>query len=165
MTQVSHHQTSLGSTIVRIEDNLVIVVIHGIILEIHIGCHLDELRIGLAQVTHKEVVACSCTTLVEIHDGLFLVHADIVETFWLGRILIEQHIVRLGRANLVIVYLLHLVDIRELLALLRGIVGTVVEAVAQPAGSRELRPFDMVAGQLSRLHVDDIELLPVAARA
>ena len=64
-----------------------------------------------------------------------------------------------------IVYLHGLVDVRELLALHGGIVGGIEEPVALPGCSGELGPLNVVAGQLARLQVDDVELLPVAARA
>ena len=135
MLQVGHHQTGLGCPVVGVDDYLVGVIVDGIVLIVHIGRHLDELRVGLAQVAHKEIVAGSRSALVKIHDGLLLVDADVVETLRLGGILVEQHILALGRAHLVVVYFLHLVDVRELLALFGGIVGTIVETVAQPRGT------------------------------
>ena len=64
-----------------------------------------------------------------------------------------------------VIHLVAGIDVGELLALHWCIVGRIVETVAVPGCTRELGPLDMVIGQLSRLQVDDVELLPVAAGA
>ena len=57
------------------------------------------------------------------------------------------------------------IHVRELLALHWCVIGTVVEPVALPGSTRELRPFNMVLCQLSCLQVNHEDLLPVAATA
>ncbi len=80
-------------------------------------------------------------------------------------VLIEQLVIRLGGANLVIVDLLNLILGRGLLTLLGGVIGAIIEAVTLPRGSGELGPHDMVVSQFARREVNDINLLPVAAGA
>ena len=163
LLDVSRHDASLGGTVVGVDVDFVAFVIDGRILVVHVVRQLYELRVLLAQVAYKQVVAGTSASLVHIHQRFFLVDADLIETLGLCRILVEQHVLRLRGAHLVIVNLHALVDVRELLTLRGTVVRAVVESVAQPCCSRELGPFNMVAGQLSCLQVDDVELLPVAA--
>ena len=64
-----------------------------------------------------------------------------------------------------IIHLLHLVLGRSLLALLRSVISAIVEAVAQPVGTRKLCPYYMVGEQLARFDVHHVNLLPVASAA
>ena len=115
----------------------------------------------LAQVANKQVVASTGSSLVHKHQGFLFVDTQFVETLGLCGILVEQYILRLGSTHLVIVNLHALVDMRELLAFFRTIVGRIVETVTLPCCTRELCPLNMVTGELTGLQVDDIEFLPV----
>ena len=97
LADVCRHDASLGGTVVGIEVNLVAFVIDGRILVVHVVGKLYELGILLAQVAHKQVVACTGTSLIQIHHGLFLVDFHLVETLGLCRVLVEQHVLRLRR--------------------------------------------------------------------
>ena len=129
---VGCHDTALGRTEVSIEIQTVALGIERLILEVHVVGHLDKHGILLPQVSHIEIVARTGTRLDEIHQRLVVVHIYAVETHWFGRVLIEQHILALRRTDLVIVDLHTSIHIRELLALRRSVIGTIVEAIAQP---------------------------------
>ena len=105
------------------------------ILVIHIRGHLDELGVRNAEIANIQVITCSCPTLIEEHHGLFAVDAHAVELFRKDGILVEQHILALWGAHLVIVDLLRLVDVGELLSLGRSIIGTIVESVTLPGST------------------------------
>ena len=137
----------------------------GAVLQIHVGSHLYELCIGHTKVAHVQVHSRACTAFVEEHHGLFLVQRYRIEAQGVGRVLVEQHVLPLWRAYFVVVNLVYLILRAILLALLGGIVGTVVEAVATPLRTSELRPFYVVGQQFARRHVLNVYFLPVAAAA
>ena len=164
VAQVGHHHLALVGTVVGLQYHLVADVVDELVLVVHVGSHLQELRVGLPQVSHKQVVACSGTTLVEHHDGLLLVHSHAIEALGVGGVHIEQLVIALGRADAVVVNLVAFVHRRELLAL-HGVVGAVVESVALPCRAAEFRPHDMVVEGLARGGVEHIELQPVGPAA
>ena len=84
MTDVGHHDASLGSLAVGVQENLVALGGDGTVVILHIVRHLDKLAILLAQVAHVQVVARFGTVFVEEHHGLLLVDADAVEALGVG---------------------------------------------------------------------------------
>ena len=61
LADVCRHNASLRCTIVGIEVYLVAFVVDGVVLVVHIVGELDELRVLLAQVAHKQVVTSTGT--------------------------------------------------------------------------------------------------------
>ena len=127
---VGRHDTTLRGTIIGIEIQAVAFIKEGGILIIHILGHLDKQGILLTQVSHVEIVAGTCTCLNEIHQGLLFVHLYVIEAHGLCGVLKEQLIVALRGADLMIVNLHTCIHIRELLALRRSVIGTIVETIA-----------------------------------
>ena len=165
MLDVSHHQSALGGLVVGKDVDVVVVRHYRRVLVVHVRRGLYEWAVLLSQVLDEEVVAVACTTFKKEHHRLFLVGSDEIEALRFLRILVEQHVLALWSAHLVVVNLLRGIDVRELLASFRTVVGTIVEAVSLPGSTGEFCPFYMVLRQLPGLHVDDVELLPVAAAA
>ena len=83
----------------------------------------------------------------------------------MGLVLIDEAVVRLLRAECMVVDLLELV-LRRVDTLLRGVVGTVVEAfrIGRPRGPRVFHPVDAVFGQGLGLGIHDADLDPVRTR-
>ena len=165
MLDISHHQSALGGLVVGKDVDVVVVRHYRRVLVVHVRRGLYERAVLSSQVLDEEVVAVACTAFKKEHHRLFLVGSDEIEAFRFLRILVEQHVLALWSAHLVVVNLLRGIDVRELLASFRTVVGTIVEAVSLPGSTGEFCPFYMVLCQLPGLHVDDVELLPVAAAA
>ena len=107
VAHVCHHESVLRRTGVC---EYIHTVAHGLHRRIDIarvGAHLYELCVCLRHIAHVEVVAVVHARLGEVHHGLLLVHAHLVEAQRLRRVLIEQAVVTLRRAYAVVVYLLH----------------------------------------------------------
>ena len=83
----------------------------------------------------------------------------------MGLVLINEAVGRLRGPQLVVVDLLELV-LRRIDALLRGVIGAVIEPlrVGGPHGAGELHPFDPVFGQGFGFGIHDADLDPVRAR-
>ena len=162
---IGSHQAVLGRALVGHDENLVADNLYRHVFIVHRRSHLDELRVGLTQISHVEIVALTLTAFEKEHHRFLLVHADAVETFRESGILIEQHILALRCSHLVVVNFLYLVHIRELLSCHGRVVAAIEESVALPGGSRELCPFNMVVQEFSCCHIEHVKLLPVASRA
>ena len=118
------HKAILGSLGVGEDIDFVAHGLHGGIDVLGVGTHLDELRVGLGEVAHEEIVAVVHARFGEEHHRLVLVDTHSIEAQGLSGVHVEELVVGLRSANLVVVDFLHRVLGRCLLALLGSVVGT-----------------------------------------
>ncbi len=127
---------------------------------------LDKLCVRGAQVLVEELVH-GRGALPDRQDQVVAALGDAAAEapFLLVGTLVDQHVIALGRAHLVVVELLVVVDVFELVALDGFVVATVVEAfvLLVPACPGELAPFDLVGEVLAGVDVTHIPGAPVRA--
>ena len=110
-------------------------------------------------------MSCALTALIKEHVTLVVGYADTMEVTWLARILVKELILILRIAQLMIVYLMIFIHIREFLTCHRFVVCGIEEAILIPAGISELGPFNMVGQQLLGSHIQHVYLNPVRTAA
>ena len=156
---------ALGRVVIGEDIQGVVDDIDGTILVVHVVGNLHKLTLRVLHVTDPQRAACALTAFEEEHVMLILCEVDLVEIARLGGIGVEEFVLFLRRAEFVVIDLVVFVDIAELFAGFRAVVGGIEEAVLVPRCARELGPFDVVGEEFEGGHVLHVDLDPVGAAA
>ena len=132
---------------------------------LHITGNLDKGSAFLPEVHNVEIVADIGPVLIQEAHCLRLIHGEHVEAEGLCRILKEEDVLTLGRADFVEINLVAFVLAAVGVVLTGFIVGAVVEAVSAPCRLSELGPLNVVLKERAGFYVHHENLLPVTSAA
>ena len=120
--------------------------------------------LSAAQIAEEQRVAFLALAAignVEDREPLVFGRADGVEALRVRLVLVNQLVVRLRRADLVVIDLVILVLRRQLLARLGSRIAAVEEAVVLPGDAGDLHPLQFVRQRLPARDVHHVEVVPV----
>ncbi len=158
---ISHHHTTAVGTKGSEKIYLAVNDIYDRSFVVLVGSHSDPSSIA----AHLECVANTLTAYGDEHHRILAGNLCAMEMKGIGRVREHQCVVALRSADLMIIYLMVLIGVRELLALFGTRIRAIVETVAIPLCSGELRPLNMVGKKLLGGSIHHIYLGPVTTAA